>query len=150
MPSKVRKLLALRPNQIALIGASTVLVGVARVGLFVLPVRRVRRAINRLVGSGTALSADKGFSLEELIRFVTLGSRCSPVGSTCLAVALVAQSLLMRYGYESRFCIGVRRSEDRAFAAHAWLERSGRVIVGGPPSVVATYQVLPDVEGLIA
>jgi len=72
------------------------------------------------------------------------------VGSTCLAVALVAQSLLMRHGYESSFRIGVRRSEDRAFAAHAWLEREGRVIVGGPQSVVATYKALPDVEGLIA
>ena len=149
-PSKLSKLRALRPRQIVLLGTSVVLVAATRVALLVLPVRRVRWIVHGLVGSRTALRVEKRVSLDELVRFVTLGSRCSPVGSTCLTVALVAQALLKRHGYESRFCIGVRRSEDRAFAAHAWLEREGQVIVGGPPSVVATYKVLPDVEGLIA
>jgi hypothetical protein len=149
-PSKLRKLVALRPKQMLLLATATVLVGATRVALLVLPVRRVRRIVHGLVGRRAGLRPEKRASLEELIRFVTLASQCSPVGSTCLAVALVAQSLLMRHGYESRFCIGVRRSEDRAFAAHAWLERDGRVIVGGPPSIVATYKMLPDVEGLIA
>ena len=54
----------------------------------------------------------------------------TPHGSNCLVRALATQSMLARYGYPSKLKIGVRKSEDGAFAAHAWLESAGAVIIG--------------------
>jgi hypothetical protein len=54
----------------------------------------------------------------------------TPRGSNCLVRALATQAMLARYGYPSELKIGVRKSEDGAFAAHAWLECAGAVIIG--------------------
>jgi hypothetical protein len=70
--------------------------------------------------------------------------------ATCLARALVVEALLRRHGYAVQMRIGVRRPESHSFAAHAWLEYEGKIVVGGPESVVGQYQVLPDLEHLIA
>jgi hypothetical protein len=67
-----------------------------------------------------------------------------------LVEALVSQALLHRHGYTARLRIGVRLQACGDFAAHAWLEYDGAVIVGGPMTVVDQYQALPELEHLIA
>ena len=59
------------------------------------------------------------------------------VGYTCLAQALAARVLLERRGFDCRLRLGVVRADGR-FEAHAWLERGGRVVVGGAVDRFAT------------
>lgn len=56
------------------------------------------------------------------------GQYC-PAGTSCLKEALVLSRLLARDGVSTQLRIGVGRQAE-AFAAHAWLEQDGRVILG--------------------
>lgn len=56
------------------------------------------------------------------------GQYC-PAGTSCLKEALVLSRLLARRGVPTQLRIGVGRQAE-AFAAHAWLEQDGRVILG--------------------
>lgn len=68
----------------------------------------------------------------------------------CLTQALAAHVLLVRHGaHQVELQIGVKRPSDGTFRAHAWLERKGRVLVGGETSLSAysrlmSYSVLAD------
>jgi hypothetical protein len=59
-------------------------------------------------------------------------------GSTCLAEALAAQAIMRRYGYYPVIRVGVRKSKDGDFDAHAWVE-SGKKIVAGGSENLANY-----------
>lgn len=62
----------------------------------------------------------------------------------CLTQALAAQALLRwRGGRAARLQIGVARAPDGRLRAHAWLERDGRVLIGGDASPTA-YQLLSE------
>jgi hypothetical protein len=52
--------------------------------------------------------------------------------ATCLTQALATMILLGQEGHHSRMFIGVSRGEGQRMDAHAWVECSGEVIVGGP------------------
>lgn len=132
-----------------LFGVACVSLSMARVALLVLPLACVRRLVTYLVTIGDSIAATGNCTSGQLIWACGAAARHSPVGSTCLATALTAQALLRRHGYHAGLRIGVKRDPDGAFTAHAWLEREGRVIVGGPVSFVQTYQVMPEMEYLI-
>jgi hypothetical protein len=53
-----------------------------------------------------------------------------PGAANCLVRAIACEYLLGRYGYASELKIGASRNEAGKFAAHAWLESEGRVVVG--------------------
>lgn len=55
------------------------------------------------------------------------------MNAPCLPRAVAAHAMLRRRGIPSKLCLGVARSGD-AVAAHAWIEVSGRKIVGGEQS----------------
>ena len=120
-----------------------------RIGLLLLPLPTVRRAVRALLGAGRPLPPRSRATPEQVIRAAVSAAMHSPVGKTCLATALVAQAMLLRHGHEARLRLGVRRNPDGKIAAHAWLEREGVVVVGGPRSEVATYVPLPEMEHLI-
>lgn len=50
--------------------------------------------------------------------------------ATCLTNALTGQSLLSQHGYPSLVKIGVGKSAEGQFEAHAWLEYNGKAVVG--------------------
>lgn len=50
--------------------------------------------------------------------------------ATCLTRALTGHTLLSKHGYPSRIKIGVGKSVEGEFEAHAWLEYEGEVVVG--------------------
>ena len=53
----------------------------------------------------------------------------------CLTQALVLQYLLLRRGDDAaELHIGVTKAEDGSLQAHAWVERTGRVLIGGADS----------------
>lgn len=50
----------------------------------------------------------------------------------CLTQALVLQYLLLRRGDDSaELHVGVTKSDEEELQAHAWIERDGRVLIGG-------------------
>jgi hypothetical protein len=55
--------------------------------------------------------------------------------------ALVAEAMLTHYGHPVELRIGVSRNSG-TFAAHAWVERDGEIVIGGPESVVRQYKPL--------
>ena len=121
-----------------------------RAALRILPLPRVRRLVRRYFRAASPLPPARRASAEQAIWAALAGGRWSPLGTTCLTTALLAQALLQRHGYQAKLRIGVRREPNGAFAAHAWLEREGIVIVGGPAEMVADYAPLPEMEHLIA
>lgn len=62
----------------------------------------------------------------------------------CLTQALVLQYLLLRRGDdEAELHIGVTKDEDTGLQAHAWVEHSGRVLIGGA-GAPDTYERFED------
>jgi hypothetical protein len=51
-------------------------------------------------------------------------------GATCLVRAIATQRLLNRYGHDAQLHIGVTKSEEQGFEAHAWVECNGDILVG--------------------
>ena len=70
----------------------------------------------------------RNYSETQIVWAVRLASRYIPRAS-CLPQALAAQILLSGAGLESRLHIGV--AQAGRFEAHAWVECSGRVLIGG-------------------
>ncbi|MDR3701280.1 MAG: lasso peptide biosynthesis B2 protein [Candidatus Sulfopaludibacter sp.] len=119
-----------------------------RVLLAGLPVRSVRRVLRRVLSANQPLPVRKRISMDRLLRCAARASRLSPVGSTCLVSALVAEALLNRHGYPVTLRVGAQRLAG-AFAAHAWLEFEGCVVVGGPLAVVEQYTPFPEIDRLL-
>jgi len=77
----------------------------------------------------TASGSTSSPSIERMAWLTAVAGRYSPIRATCLKQALVLSWLLERRGIAARLCIGVSRQAG-TFAAHAWLEQSGRIILG--------------------
>jgi len=75
-----------------------------------------------------------------IARVVGIAARRTPWPTTCLRQALLLHHLLARRGITSDLRIGVRSGAD-GFAAHAWVERHGAVLIGGDESA-HTYSAL--------
>jgi len=92
----------------------------ARLALHVLSIDRLR-----------AWATEPGTATNDIDRLVWAGraaARRTPF-ATCLSSALALQRLLARHGHDSELHIGVS-SDGGGFAAHAWVERDGRVLIG--------------------
>lgn len=74
-------------------------------------------------------SMDLLTSASRLAWLVEVAGRYCPAGTSCLKEALVLSWFLARRGMQTTLRIGVGRQAG-AFAAHAWLEQNGRVILG--------------------
>ncbi len=61
---------------------------------------------------------------------VNVAGRRSIWPTSCLRQALALRYFLGRYGIESELRVGVRGGQ-RDFAAHAWVEKNGVVLIGG-------------------
>jgi hypothetical protein len=99
------------------------LVAAFRLALWTLPVRRVLAAAPRRRRAHSV-------SAEHMAWLVRAAARRIP-GASCLTRALAARWLLAEASLDSTLHFGHRRDEGGAFAAHAWLEHDGRVLVGG-------------------
>lgn len=88
------------------------------------------RLLRRLAGTRTAhpgaLSPE---TVEATAWAVRVVSAKSPVAFTCLVQALTARWLLGGHP-DLRVRLGVQRGPAEPFAAHAWLEWRGRVVLG--------------------
>ncbi len=63
-----------------------------------------------------------------LVRAVQRARRLWPLPVRCLQTALVFQALLRAHGLRGRLRVGVRKSEEAAVEAHAWVELADIVL----------------------
>jgi hypothetical protein len=119
-----------------------VVVGCARLGLWLLPVRTVRGKVRRLAqGLGGRLSPRP--TPREVAGAVTSASRYVP-SATCLVRALTVQALLEAQGWPVRLRIGVAGAPG--WAAHAWVEDAHGPVTEADSSVARLTPVVTFAE----
>lgn len=109
-----------------------------RLGLWALPFR----FMNNTTSGFSAQHNHEHLAENQIIWAIKASSRFVP-RATCLTQAMAARMLLSSYGHEANLRIGVLRKDDE-LKAHAWLEKDGRVLIGGS---VCDYQTL-NVDGI--
>lgn len=135
----------LPPAERLLLLAAVLLLTAVRVGLRILPLRTVLRLLSRLSGVAEGRAAGDEAMIERVGWAVTVASRYVPA-ATCLAQALVTETLLRRLVLPADLRLGVARDAMGCFQAHAWVECRGRVVIGG--AVLDTFTPLPPLAGL--
>jgi hypothetical protein len=113
-----------------------------RAALVVMPIRAVRRTGAHLRFCGWLIAAR--WNEDRLLTAIDATGRRLGSYSTCLVRALVAEMLLTGIDRPTRLMIGVRRGTHRRLESHAWIERDGRVLVGG--SAGDRYQPIVEWE----
>lgn len=108
---------------------------VYRVALWLLPWNRV--AAMRLASRKPSA---KQVSVERIEWAIRNARRLVP-GANCLTKALALHHLLSRANHESIIHIGVAKTPDRGFEAHAWVEHDGVTLLNSP-SEIAHYSRL--------
>jgi len=104
---------------------------VARVAVVYVPLPTARRTLAKLRPLAIALSGNA--PEHRVIWAVEAGSRWAGA-TTCLARALAAELLLPATGAPLVVTIGVTSPARGLLKSHAWVERDGRVLVGGDES----------------
>jgi hypothetical protein len=124
-----------------LVGSLLLLTGV-RLGLWLLPFPWMRRLLKRSNRDEIQSSPLDPHTIDRISRAVVVASRYVPK-ATCLTQALAARILLCRRGQPALLRIGVMRSNNGEFLAHAWIECNGHVVIGGAGVMIEDYKSLP-------
>jgi len=95
-----------------------------RLMLWVMPFSRIQKLY-----SNVTISGDKDITICRISWSLKIVAHYMP-GTTCLANALAGYSLLSKHGYSGIIKIGVGKSDEGEFEAHAWLEYGKRVVIG--------------------
>lgn len=111
------------------------LLGLVRLGLWLLPFKTLQAWLIKLHHPSTQYQAPtltpiSRRAVGRTVWAVNTSSRYMPGNVKCLARALVTQVLIRRRGYEPELKIGVAKAEDHSLEAHAWVELQGQVIMG--------------------
>ena len=132
---RLRRFLDLPAAERDLLVRALLLVGLVRLGLWLLPFQTLRRLLAR--AARTPLPGDVAGhpSPERVVWAVEAASRYVPETRTCLVQALAARVLLVRRGHQVRLRIGVTKSKEGRLEAHAWVESEDRSILGGEDSL---------------
>lgn len=141
--SPVERFFELPSADRALLMRSVMLIGIARFALWVLPFNVARRLLTPRARSRAASST----TTEKIGWAISVGKRFVP-RADCLPQALAAESLLVHAGHPVEFRIGVAKTPDGHIEAHAWIESSGRLVVGDLTQGLSTYTPLPPVPGV--
>jgi hypothetical protein len=126
----MNKLLRLSAAEYLLLLAAAVSVGVARLALWVVPFRVVARVGERRACRASKPFAPEKFSPQRVAWAVMVASRPLGKEGLCLVRALAARWMLAALGNSSELRIGVAKSADGKFLAHAWLESNGKILIG--------------------
>jgi hypothetical protein len=123
-----RSFRALDSSDRLLVVEASMLLPLVRVGTFLLPFPTLRRLLNCCATLKAAV--DDG-PTERVAWAVTAAARRLPMSTTCLFEALAADVMLRRRGCVCEIRFGVRMpTHATPFAAHAWIEHGGVVILG--------------------
>lgn len=138
---RLRKLVALLKSDRRLLVSAIFLLGIVRLGLWLLPFQTLRRFLAGLTPTASKLQKSEQVSVDKIIWAVRVASRYIPGRVKCLARALTTQVLLERHGYKAQLRIGVAKGEQ-GLEAHAWVESQGRIVIGGLKDI-GRYTTLP-------
>ena len=141
--SSLGKFFSLPSSDRALLLQSVMLLGFARLALWILPFNTARRLLTRGARGGTA----SGATAEKIGWAISVGKKFVP-RANCLPQALAAESLLVQAGHPVEFRLGVAKTPNGQIEAHAWIESSGRLVVGDLTQGLSTYTPLPPVPRL--
>lgn len=114
-------------NAVLLLRAALLVAGI-RVALWLLPFSCWRRLA--LASWPLHASQEPDSSVDRLAWAVSRVSRFIP-GATCLTQALALMRLLLRSGRLATLHVGVAKSADGRFEAHAWVDSGGKTVIGG-------------------
>ena len=131
-----RTLARLTPADRARLAEAFVLIVCVRIGLHVLSFPELTRRLDRRAQS----SPNQRDILSRITWAAAAVTRRLP-GTTCLAEALTACTMLRRHGYDATLRIGARSGASTVLEAHAWVECSGEVVIGHVPEL-EDYAVL--------
>lgn len=97
--------------------------------LIVFPFKRFMMPANGSTPQIVVLSEEL---IKEVVWAVHLVSSKIPLGFTCLTQALAVKWLLKNHP-DVHICIGVRKSSNDLFSAHAWIAYQNKIILGEQP-----------------
>jgi hypothetical protein len=103
-----------------------------RAGLSVLPFLTLQKIILKLASFKPFRQQNDLLTTGTIIRIVRQASRFVPF-ATCLTQALTGLLFIQLNGEEADLKFGVSIDLNQQFAAHAWLEREGKIILGKVP-----------------
>jgi len=103
------------------------------VALRLLPFSFLRRGVERAADAPSPSTADES-TTQTVAWAIRAAGQFLPF-ATCLPRALAAHLLLRRNRCPSDLKIGVTRAPDDQFLAHAWVESTGRVVIGTLPDL---------------
>jgi hypothetical protein len=146
---KLRKFVALSSTERWLLVRVAFLVGLVRVGTWLLPFRVVRGLAARL-GRRSAGSRRRDVSNVWLAWAVEAAGKRIPGGGNCLVQALAAKVLLDRRNRPAQLRIGVAKGPGGELQAHAWVESEGRLVIGGTGEEdLSRFVAFPEIAGRV-
>jgi hypothetical protein len=141
--SPLNRFLGLPAADRSLVIRSVLLVGAARLALWVLPFNTARRLFARPARHSPVPHP----TTERIGWAISVAKRFVPKAN-CLPQALAAESLLTRNGYPVELRIGVVKTDQGGLEAHAWVESGGRLVVGDLTQGLSTYTPLPPLPSV--
>ncbi|OLT60718.1 lasso peptide biosynthesis B2 protein [Moorena bouillonii] len=143
---QLRKFLRLTSRERQLVINTFILLGLIRLGLWLLPFQTLRRLIAKISQPSLQAQGVNQTNLSKIVGAVNLSSRYMPGGVKCLARALTTQVLMSRCGYSPQLRIGVAKGEGGKLEAHAWVENQGQVVIGYLKDL-SRFTPLPSFKG---
>lgn len=131
------------PDKVLLV-RSLALVCIVRIGLWGLSYKTVQRLVDTPLAEQPHASPQATWAYQQrVVAAVEAVGRRLLGSKPCLTQALVARRMLRQKGIDAILRIGVTK-DGHELLAHAWLEREGRVVIGGWMSP-ARYKPLASV-----
>ncbi|MBE9213098.1 lasso peptide biosynthesis B2 protein [Plectonema cf. radiosum LEGE 06105] len=140
----LRKFWNLRKVDFYFLFVTFLLLGVIRLGLWLLEFRILLKIVNKLNTKKLPLP---NATLGKIIWAVNVTTRYMPGGAKCLARALTTQILMNHSSFSPELCIGVAKGHSGELEAHAWIKYQGYVVIGYLPDL-PRYIQLPSLEGI--
>lgn len=110
-----------------------------RAALWIAPYRLVKRALPSRKSTRPAPAW-----AQARVRWAVSEAKHATVAATCLPQAMTAHTLLAVQGYASIIRIGVRRGENGAIQAHAWVLADDAVVIGDDGERLESFAPLTD------
>jgi hypothetical protein len=143
---KLHKFLWLSNSDRQLLLNTFILLGLVRLGLWLLPFQRLRQLLTKLGRSPLQYQQGQQIQLSKIVWAVNLSSRYLPGKVKCLARALTTQVIMTRHGFSPQLRIGVAKGETGKLEAHAWIESQGKIVIGYLKDL-SRFTPLPSLEG---
>ena len=118
---------------------------VVRISLWIATVERVESSARRLARRTPDARTPTPGGADRIAWAVGSAARFVPGGS-CLAQAIAAEALLIRAGHPAEIRLGVTKDGRGRIEAHAWVEVSGRVILGDDHDLKRYVPLEPGTE----